>query len=102
MTSSMDVTDLKNMLKACEIIPNILPGKKGPVKEEFKTIKFAFASVAAMKNIKKGELLTNKNIFPIRPSTGYFKPDDYYKLIGKKVKTNIKARRQLKKSDIFN
>ncbi len=101
MTSSMDVVDLRNMLEACEIIPKILPGKKEPVKKEFKTIKFAFASISAIKDIKKGEIFTENNIFPIRPNTGYFKPADLKRLIGKRSKRNIKASTQLKKSDIY-
>ena len=101
MTSSMDVVDLRNMLEACEIIPKILPGKKEPVKKEFKTIKFAFASISAIRDIKKGEIFTENNIFPIRPNTGYFKPADLKRLIGRRSKRNIKASTQLKKSDIY-
>ncbi len=101
MTSSMDVNDLKNMLNACEIIPKTLPGHKKPVKKELKTIKFAFASIAATKNIQKGEIFDENNIFPIRPNTGYFKPSDLKFLIGRRSKKNIKARTQIKKSHIF-
>ena len=89
------------MLNACEIIPKTLPGHKKPVKKELKTIKFAFASIAATKNIQKGEIFDENNIFPIRPNTGYFKPSDLKFLIGRRSKKNIKARTQIKKSHIF-
>ena len=35
-------------------------------------MKFAFASVVAIKNIKKGSMLNKKNIWVKRPGTGDF------------------------------
>ena len=46
------------------------------MKEESKTIAFAFASVAAIKDIQKGDFFTEKNIFPIRPGNGFYKVKD--------------------------
>ena len=53
------------------------------------------------KNIFKGEILNKKNIWVKRPGNGDFLAKNYNKLIGKKVKKNILANRQLKKTDIF-
>ena len=38
-----------------------------------------------------------KNIWIKRPGTGYFKSKDFYKLIGKTAKRDIKSNVQLKK-----
>ena len=75
-------------------------GKKGPIKEEAKTIAFAFASVAAVKNIKKDDKFTSENIFPIRPSSGFYKVKDYKNLIGLRANRNIEKGSQLKPADV--
>jgi N-acetylneuraminate synthase len=100
ISSSMDSSELKELIKASKEVYLSKGNKKKPLLEEKKTINFAFASVAAIKDIFKGEILSLKNIFPIRPNTGYYKIEDYKKLIGKKVKKNIKKGLQLKKSDV--
>ena len=46
-------------------------------------MKFAFASVVAIKNIKKGEKLTIDNIWVKRPGTGDFKAEKFKQLLGK-------------------
>ena len=38
-----------------------------PIKQENNTMRFAFASVVSIKEIKKGEKLTHKNIWVKRP-----------------------------------
>jgi N-acetylneuraminate synthase len=100
MTASLDPEELKMLINGSNIIHSAKKGPKKAVKEEAKTIAFAFASISATKNINKGELLSERNIFPIRPGTGYFKIKDYYKLLGKKAKKNIKKGFQLKKKDV--
>ena len=74
---------------------------KGPVKEEESTIKFAFASLVATKNISKGEIISENNIFPKRPGTGDFKAKSYYKVLGKRAKNFIKENTLIKKKDIY-
>ena len=83
---SMDATEGKQLLDAANKIFLASETSKGAVKEEKVTIKFAFSSVGIIKNINKNEVLTEKNIFPIRSNSGYFKPKDYPKLLGKKAK----------------
>ena len=70
------------------------------LKEEQVTRNFAFASVVATENIKKGDKLTKKNLWIKRPGTGYFNAEKFKKLLGKKAKKNIKKNFQLKKDDI--
>ena len=46
-------------------------------------------SIFVVKNIKKGEFFTTKNIKNIRPGNG-ISPEYYYKILGKKCQLNIK------------
>ena len=79
---------------------NVLYERELETSNESKTIDFAFGSVASLKDIKKNEIFTEKNIFTIRPGTGFFKVKDYKKILGKKAKRNIKKNVQLKKLDV--
>ncbi len=100
MKASLDPIELKNLILGSNTIYKALKGKKEAIKEEKKTIAFAFASVAATKDIHKGEVFSESNIFPIRPGNGFFKVKDYRKLIGKKSKNFIKKGTQVKKNDV--
>lgn len=97
ISSSMDSYDLKNLKRGSEIIFVARGSNKEPLKEEKKTINFAFASVASTKNIKKGERLTLENFYLMRPSGGDFNIKNYKNLLNKKAKKNIPALTQIKK-----
>ena len=73
---------------------------KNALKEEKSTIRFAFASIAATKDIHKGEKLTKNNIFPRRPGIGDFLAKDYDKLLGRIAKTDIKKNTLVKLKNI--
>ena len=77
-----------------------LKGEKKALSEEKLTINFAFASVTIIKNIKKNERFTKKNIFTLRPYNGFYKVKDFKKIIGKKASKNLFAGEQLKKNDV--
>ena len=100
ISASMDVNELKQLLKGSKIIFESMGGNKNPVKEEKKTIAFAFASVTAVKDIKKNDIFTEKNIFPLRPYNGEYKVKDYKSLLRKKAAQNIKAGTQIKKKHV--
>ena len=68
--------------------------------EEHVTRRFAYHSVVAKKNIKKGEKLSLKNLCYKRPGTGYFNANKIFNLIGKISKKNIKANTQIKENDV--
>lgn len=57
-------------------------------------------SIFAIKDIKKGEIITKKNIKRIRPGNG-LAPKYYYKLINKKSKFNIKKGEPITKKFII-
>ena len=100
ISSSMDGSELKELIKGSKIIFESMNGKKKPLREESKTIAFAFASVAAIKDISINEKFTTKNIFPIRPGNGFFKVKNYRDLLKFKARRNIKKGTQLKPLDV--
>ena len=100
VSCSMDKIQLKQLIKASKMIPSSLPGKKEPIKEEVVTMRFAFASVVSNTFIKKGSILTKKNICLKRPGTGDFSTKDFTKILGKKVNCDIKQNVQIKKKNL--
>lgn len=91
ISCSMSPVDLKNLIEGTKIISQAIKlDKKIALKEENKTIKFAFASVVSIKKIKSGEKLTTKNIWVKRPGTGDFLAKDFKKLLGRRVCRDIK------------
>ncbi len=97
ISSSMDPKDLEDLISASKKIFLALDGKKGPVEEEKATIKFAFASVVAIKEIKKGEKFSKNNLWVKRPSNGDYKAEQLEKLYGKVCLKNIRSGDLLKK-----
>ena len=75
-------------------------GKKylGPTKNEKNTLKFR-RSIYVIKNSKKGDTLSNKNIKIIRPSYGLH-PKFFSRLIGKKFKKTVRKGMPFKMSMI--
>ena len=61
---------------------------------------FSFASVVSKEFIKKGGLLSKKNICLKRPGNGDFLAKDFKNVIGKIATTNIKKNTQIKKKFI--
>ena len=64
------------------------------------TRNFAFASVVSTKEIKKGTLLDQNNIWVKRPSGGEFVANELESLFGKIAVADIPANTQIKKSQI--
>lgn len=77
-------------------------GEKKAADEESVTMNFAFASVSSIRNIKKGDVFTDQNIFPLRPSGGDFGPVQFYDLLGKRAANDIPPRTQIRVSDVAN
>jgi N-acetylneuraminate synthase len=100
ISASMDTLELKQLIKGSNKIFDSMGGKKAPLKEEKKTIAFAFQSVVSTKDILKGESLSFNNIFLKRPGNGDYKVKDFIKIIGKKTKKNIRNNVQIKKKDL--
>jgi N-acetylneuraminate synthase len=88
---------MSELLKGVSLIHKAMPGGIKPILKEKKTANFAFASVVSNLDIKKGEILNKKNIWVRRPGTGDYSAEEYYSLLGKKIKKNIKKNTQIKK-----
>jgi len=99
--NSMDPIALSNLINDSNNLFLMRGGKKEPVKLETKTINFAFATVVAIKSISKGEILTKKNIWVKRPSSGEILAKNFQKILGKKAKKTILKNQHLKYSDII-
>tara|TARA_X000000950_G_scaffold188058_1_gene227425 strand:- start:698 stop:1729 length:1032 start_codon:yes stop_codon:yes gene_type:complete len=100
VSCSMDKNQLKELILASKYIPLTIPGTKEPIQEEKVTMNFAFASIVAKNHIKKGSLISEKNICLKRPGNGDFLSKDFTKLIGKKAKFDIQKNTQIKKKHI--
>lgn len=100
VSCSMDRNQLKELINASKLIPLSIPGEKKPISEEKVTMNFAFASVVSKEFIKKGGLLSKKNICLKRPGNGDFLAKDFKNVIGKIATTNIKKNTQIKKKFI--
>lgn len=69
--ASLDPIELKNMVKAIRNIEQAIGnGKKIPNELEIKNKPLVRKSIIALKNIKKGEVLSENNITTKRPGTG--------------------------------
>lgn len=98
---SMDKNAARELIQGSKIIKQARGGSKGPVREEQPTIDFAYASVVSICEIKRGEVLTEKNIWVKRPGTGEIKAIDFERILGKKASTDIIVNQQLKWTDII-
>ncbi|WP_431110999.1 N-acetylneuraminate synthase [Winogradskyella poriferorum] len=86
---SMDEQECVNLIKGSEEIWSMRGGTKAPAKEEKVTIDFAFATVCTIRNIKKGEILSEENIWVKRPGTGKILAEKFNDVLGKRAVRNI-------------
>lgn len=86
---SMDIQATRELIEGSKLIHRMRGGKKEPAPEEQVTIDFAFATVVAIKGIKKGEVFTKDNIWVKRPGTGEIKAVHFDQILGKKAVRDI-------------
>ncbi|EOV4086260.1 N-acetylneuraminate synthase family protein [Campylobacter upsaliensis] len=98
---SMDENALKELITQSEQMALMrgLNAKKEATKEEQVTIDFAFASIVSIQPIKKGETLSEKNIWVKRPSLGGIPAREFENILGKKALRDIECDSQLSKED---
>lgn len=95
---SMTPGELKVLIEGSRAIFDSMQLKeKAPLKEEQKTIDFAFASVVSIKEILPNEKLTKNNIWVKRPGKGDYLAKDYKKLLGKTASRKISSGVYIKK-----
>ena len=96
----MDPEEFLFIKKSSEIIFDSNGKHKKISKIEKKTARFAFSSIVSIKNIKKNEKLSKKNIWVKRPGTGDFLANKFKYIIGKHAKREILEGKFIKKNDI--
>ena len=100
---SMDSSALRELItqsKEMFILRGSENEPKIATKEEQVTIDFAFASVVSIAEIKKGEILSEKNIWVKRPSKGGLSAEHYESLLGKVAIKDIPNDTQIKLGDV--
>lgn len=98
--NSMDPSAAKKLILGANTIFEQRGGSKGPVDEELPTIKFAFASIVSINDIKKGEIFSKDNLWVKRPGTGEILAEEFESILGKKANNDISSGQQLKREDI--
>ena len=89
-SSSINPKEFKKMvedIRRTEVILGSKIKKKNKIEKDNE--KFMKRGIVARKDLKKGSIITNKNIDFMRPFTG-IKPNDFVKIIGKRVKRDVK------------
>jgi len=97
ISASVNTKQMIELIKGVDLIHKAIPGGIKPISREKKTANFAFASVVANKDLEKGTILNRNNIWIRRPGNGDFRAEEYYSLIGKKIKFKVKKNTQIKK-----
>lgn len=86
---AMDKGDLEKIIKQLEVTKKVLGSdKRVPLPSEELSRKNARRSLVAARNIKKDQMLTEKDITWKRPAFG-IPPDQFNLIIGKKARVNI-------------
>lgn len=92
---SIDPLELHDLILGSKAIYHALGGNKTILQEEKPTIDFAYASVVTILDVKKGEKLSEKNIWVKRPGTGEIKAKYYFDILNRKASVDIKKDTQL-------
>lgn len=100
---SMNPTSWKEMVKESRRLEASLgDGEKKIEKNEIESNKVQRRSIKANKNLKKNHILTKKDMIVLRPCLkNDILPKNLNKLIGKKIKTNIKESESITWKKIF-
>ena len=96
---SIDFDQLISLVKGVRLLERSFGDIKKIHNKEIQIRRWATRSIVAIKNIKKGEKLSFKNIWTKRPGTG-IPSSKFNSIIKKKAKKNIKINSLLKYSDI--
>ncbi len=98
--NSMDENAAHELIAGAGLIWQMRGGIKEAAKEEKVTSDFAFATVVTTQKIEKGDSLTEDNIWVKRPGKGEIPAENYYDLIGRKVKRDLDCDEHLGWKDV--
>jgi len=97
---SVDPNGLRELISGSLIVHAASGGVKTVLKQEQPTIDFAYASVVAIDQIQKGQVLNDGLIWVKRPGTGEILAYDLDKVLGKRAARSISRGEQLRWSDV--
>ena len=92
---SMCPEELKQLMEGSRAIHEALGGRKDVLPGEAPTIRFAWASVVAIRDIAAGETLTGENTWVKRPGTGEIRAEDLPLVLARRAARNIRKDEQL-------
>jgi sialic acid synthase SpsE len=98
--NSMDPSQFIDLKKGVEAIATMRGGKKEAASEEKVTMDFAFATVVTLRDIKKGETLSEGNLWVKRPGIGEIPAEKLESLYGKVAKRDIFSNEHLRWTDL--
>tara|TARA_B100002019_G_C21248547_1_gene589759 strand:+ start:910 stop:1944 length:1035 start_codon:yes stop_codon:yes gene_type:complete len=100
--NSMTPNELKELKKDSLLMFKMRGGSKlNEIPEEDSIRDFAFATVVATANLKKGEILSKSNSWPKRPGIGEIPAYDHDSILGKKVNKDIVKDSHISLEDII-
>jgi len=92
---SMDPAELQQLIEGSRAIHDALGGSKNVLPGEAPTIRFAYASVVAIRDIAAGEAFTEENIWVKRPGTGEIRAEQYPRVVSRRAARDIRKDQQL-------
>jgi len=95
MGFSIEPNELSELVMGCKAVFSALGGRKTDLLEEQPVKEFAFASVVAIENIKKGDVFSKTNVWIKKPGDGEIAAKSFQSILGKAAKTDIKKNQQL-------
>lgn len=98
---SLDPGELAELVKGCRAVKLALGSTKKILPKEVPILRFARECVASTRAIHRGEIFSEENIAAKRPGTGPIPAKHYYKIIGKKARTDIPADKQFSYRDVL-
>ena len=96
ITASMDPSELRLIIERSKEIFIARNNPKGRSKPEEDVYAFARSSVVADKDLKEGTIINESDIWARRPGSGEISVDDFYNVIGKKLKVSVCKNQQLR------
>ena len=98
--ASLEPNELKSMIKSIRNIEKAISGngKKEPSDSEMKNIDIVRKSIHILKDVKKGQKISEDLLIPLRPGDG-ISPMEIPTIVGKYFAKDLKSYSKLKYSD---
>jgi len=93
---SMDPAGLRELIQGSRAIHESLGGSKDVLPEEAPAIRFAYASVVAIRDIAAGEEFTYENTWVKRPGTGEIRAEDLPRVLARRAARAVSKDEQIR------